>query len=114
MGPYQVDEGDALGCVAGEKTPAHARAAVGCLGEAAERLDDTGLGLMEKSVIVDAREVQGALPGQWLHARQEICGLALLYELLARATQLRSDAVLHPKQRAELTGQTAFADHLLE
>ena len=40
--------------------------------------------------------------------------LALLYELLASATQFGGDAIFHPQKHAELTCQTAFADHLLE
>ena len=62
----------------------------------------------------------GQLVGHVADASYMFCSLAIgeanpaIYELLASATELCSDAIFHPKQCAKLARQTAFADHLLE
>ena len=69
---------------------------------------------MEKFVTIDAREVQRSLFHYGLHAGQKTRCLALPYELFASPAQLRSNAILQPKQRAKIAGKATFPDHFLE
>src|SRR3982750_1374074 len=110
----QVDKRDSLGGVARKEPTPYTGAVCGGFREVPECLHYTHLGLVEETVVVDAREIQLALSPHRLHAWEKARALPLLHELLACPAQLRGDPLLDGNKRAELSGKPHLTHHLPE